>query len=205
MRAKGFVVALIGALVMVTVSGCGSSPPSDFFIMTPMAGADARQATAPGREPLSVGVGPVKIPDYLNRAQIVTRAGPNRLDVNEFHRWGGAFTSNLSQVIAQNLSVILGTDDVFVFPSDDPLLPNYRVMVSFTQLDGALGESVLLDARWTITGSKGDKQLAAARSVVREATNGGDYADYVAAQSRALEKLSREIASRIKQLLEAGD
>lgn len=205
MRASGFAAAPVCALLIITASGCVSSPPSDFFILTPMAGADKRSAIPPTGVPLAVGVGPVKIPEYLNRAQIVTRAGPNRLDVNEFNRWGGSFAPNLSRVLAQNLSVILGTDDVFVFPADNAIEPRYRVILSITQLDGALGESVVLDSRWIITGPKRRKQLGTGRSVVREATNGSDYEAYVAAQSRALETLSREIAAKIMLLREAGN
>lgn len=203
MKTTGLVIAPVYALLIVALGGCASSPPSDFFILTPMAGAYTPSAASRPAEPLSVGVGPVKIPDYLNRAQIVTRAGPNRLDVHEFNRWGGSFTPNLSRVVAQNLSVILGTDDVFVFPSDDAIDPRYNVILSFNRLDGALGESVILDSRWVITGPKRRTQLATGRTVAREASSGSDYQAYVAAQSRALETLSREIAARIKRLVEA--
>jgi uncharacterized lipoprotein YmbA len=189
---------------MATVSGCATSPPSDFFIMTPMTAADARPAATSSGEPLSLGVGPVSIPEYLDRAQIVTRAGSNRLDVNEFNRWGGSFTPNISRVVAQNLSVILGTDEVFVFPAADTAALRYRIILSFAQLDGALGQSVVLDSRWIITGPRGRKQLGTGRSVVREATNGSSYEAYVAAQSRALETLSRDIAAKITQLFDAG-
>jgi uncharacterized lipoprotein YmbA len=173
--------------------------------MTPMAGAAERPSGPPPGEAFSLGVGPVKIPEYLNRAQIVTRAGPNRLDVNEFNRWGGSFATNLSSVVAQNLSVILGTDDVFVFPADDSIDPRYRVILSILQFDGTLGDSVVLDARWTITGPKRRKQLDTGRSLVHQATDGGGYEAYVAAQSRALETLSREIAAKITLLIRAGE
>jgi uncharacterized protein len=203
-KSTGFAIAPVYALLLVALGGCANSPPSDFYLLTPMAGTETRSTpSAPGTS-LSLGVGPVKIPEYLNRTQIVTRAGPNRLDVNEFNRWGGSFTPNLSRVVAQNLSFILGTDDVFVFPADDSIEPRYRVILSFTQFDGVLGESVVLDSRWVITGPKRRKQLATGRSVVREATQGSDYEAYVAAQSRALETLSQEIAAKIKQLLAAG-
>lgn len=209
MKSTGFAIAPvyalpIYALLLVALGGCASSPPSDFYLLTPMAGTEARSSISAPSAPLSLVVGPVKIPEYLNRAQIVTRAGPNRLDVNEFNRWGGSFTPNLSRVMAQNLSFILGTDDVFVFPADDAIDPRYRVILSFTRFDGTLGESVVLDSRWIITGSQRRKQLATGRSAVREATQGSDYDAYVAAQSRALETLSQEIAEKIKQLLAAG-
>ena len=203
MKAKGFAAAAC-ALLFASTSGCASSPPSDFFILTPMAATAEKPAAKAPAESFSLGVGPVKVPEYLNRAQIVTRAGPNRLDVNEFHRWGGSFAPNISRVVAQNLSILLGSDEVFAFPSDDVTDPRYRVVISITQFDGSLGGEVVLDARWIITGSKRRAQLDAGRSLLREATRGSDYEDYVAAQSRALAALSREIAAGIRRLLDTS-
>lgn len=189
------------ALLTLCTSGCANSPPSDFFILNPTVADTAAQAT----EPLSLGVGPVKIPEYLNRAQIVTRPGPNQLDVNEFNRWGGSLAANISSVMARNLAVLLGTDEVFVFPGDDPATPRFRVILSITRFDGVLGENVELDVRWIITGPRRREQLGTGRSVVREATNGSGYEDYVAAQSRALETLSREIAAVLIVMRDAAN
>lgn len=192
------------ALLFLVAAGCAPTPPSDFYVLTPMA-TSGDSAAAPSRESLSVSVGPVKIPEYLNRTQIVTRAGQNRLDVNEFNRWGGSLASNLSSVIAENLSALLGTDDVFVFPIQDPVSPRYRVILSVAKFDGVLGESAVLDARWLITGPRRREQLATGRTEIRETPDGGDYDSYVAAQSRAVEALSREIAAEIVSLIDAGN
>jgi uncharacterized lipoprotein YmbA len=144
------------------------------------------------------------IPEYLNLSQIVTRAGRNRLEVNEFNRWGGTLVSNLSSVVAENLSVLLGTDEVFVFPTQDPVSPRYRVILAVAKLDGTLGESAVLDARWLITGPRRREQLATGRTQIRETPDGDGYESYVAAQSRAVEALSREIAAEIVALIDAG-
>ena len=189
------------ALLLLSVGGCGNSPPSDFYVLTPM---PQGERAAPRDEALVIGVGPVDIPDYLNRAQIVTRAGPNRLDVDEFNRWGGSLVSNLASVVAQNLSVLLGTDDVHVAPANEPVRPRYRVILSVTRLDGALGEDVTLDARWIVAGPRDRDQLESGRTVTREATGGADYQAYVAAQSRAIETLCRDIAADIAALEDAG-
>jgi uncharacterized lipoprotein YmbA len=177
------------ALLFLTAAGCAPTPPSDFYVLTPMAAA-GDSAAAPSRESVSVSVGPVKIPEYLNRVQIVTRAGQNR--------------SNLSTVIAENLSVLLGTDEVYVFPTQDPVSPRYRVVLSVAKFDGALGESAVLDVRWLITGPRRREQLASGRTAIRETPDGSDYESYVTAQSRAVEVLSREIAAKIVSLIDSG-
>lgn len=195
--------AVACALVLLTAVGCAQTPPSDFYVLSSMA-ATQTSSGAQTRESLSIGVGPVKIPEYLNRTQIVTRTGRNRLDVNEFNRWGGSLASNITGVVAENLSVLMGTDEVFVFPTQDPIIPRYRVILSVTRFDGTLGDRAELDARWLITGPRRREQLATGRTKVQELPAGSDYAAYVAAQSRALEALSREIAAELVRLHDAG-
>jgi hypothetical protein len=62
-----------------------------------------------------------------------------------------------------------------------------------------LGGSVTLNADWTIASPKQRKTLIAKKSVLQENTNGIDYQDYVATQSRLLVKLSQEISTAILQ------
>lgn len=200
MKPTNRAVLAAAVLLMLAAGGCGNSPPSDFYVLTPM---PQPEPAASADESLIVGVGPVSIPDYLNRAQIVTRAGTNRLDVNEFNRWGGSLVANLASVVAQNLSALLGTDDVHVIPENEPVTPRYRVVVSVTRMDGALGEDVVLDARWIIVGSDNRDQLTSGRTLARQASNGGGYEAYVQAQSRTLERLSRDIAAAISALMDA--
>lgn len=195
--------AVACALVLLTAVGCAQTPPSDFYVLSAIPTTETPSG-AQTRESLSIGVGPVKIPEYLNRTQIVTRTGRNRLDVSEFNRWGGSLAANISGVVAENLSTILGTDEVFLFPTQDPVAPAYRVIVSVTKFDGTLGDRAELDARWLITGPRRREQLATGRTRVEELPAGRDYDAYVAAQSRALEALSREIAAELVRLHDAG-
>lgn len=203
MKDTGLISAGACALMLVVAAGCAQTPPSDFYVLSPMAASDASPAS-PGRESLSVSVGPIKIPEYLNRAQIVTRSGQNRLDVDEFNRWGGSLASNITGILTENLSMLLDTDEVFEFPTQDPISPRYRVILTVTRFDGTLGERAMLDARWVITGPRRREPLATGRTIVDEQLAAGGYEAYVAAQSRALESLSRDVAAEILLLLDAG-
>ena len=87
-------VSLLGAAVLL-LGACASSPPSSFYLLTPMSAAPAVRGSGP-----IVGVGPVRLADYLDRPQIVSRAAPNRLQVSEVHRWGGSLQDNLLLVLA---------------------------------------------------------------------------------------------------------
>lgn len=185
---------LVAALV---AGGCASTPPSDFYLLTPMSATEA--ASAPSL-PLVIGVGPLRLAEYLDRPQIVSREAPNRLQLNEVHRWGGSLQDNLLLVLAQNLSLLLGAEQVLVYPWDDPLRPDYQVRLELRRFDGGPDSVVELDARWSLAAANREGAVAGGRSRVREPVVGTDYTDLVAAESRALERLSREIAAEIQHL-----
>ena len=169
---------LLGAVALL-LGACASSPPSSFYLLTPM-----KSALAVPDSGLIVGVGPVRLADYLDRPQIVSREVPNRLRVSEVHRWGGSLQDNLLLVLAQNLSLLLGGEQVLVYPWDDPLQPDYQVRMEVRRFDGGPDSEVELDARWSIEAADAAEASGKGRSLIRETVGGTEVTDLVAAQSR---------------------
>lgn len=189
------------------VAGCRSStPPVSFYTLTslPMTEMESHEQSAV--RGITIGIGPVQFPQFLNRPQIVTRSGPNRLTVSEFHRWGGYLDQDFLRVLAQDISILMPTNRVVEFPWEYRADPDYRIAFNVQQFDGQPGNSVLLNAVWTIKERKGTKALYAKRSIIRQPVSGNDYEALVAAHSQALAALSREIAAAIKNISrEVGD
>lgn len=197
---------VLGVLVL---GGCAATPPAEFYVLTPMATPSASGAKAEPANGASIGVGPVRLPDYLDGPQLVTRPAPNRLRIDEFHRWGGTLEGNLIPVLAQNLSILLGIEDVVRYPWDEPVDPEYRVRLDVLRFDGVLGGSVDLDTRWEIIGPHPSDRFAlqllgAGRTVLSEPVTGEGYEALVAAQSRALASLSRELANQMRVIADLG-
>jgi uncharacterized protein len=196
---------LVLGTLLVTLSGCASSPTPRFYLLhslgAPTAGAPAATETARG---LAIGIGPVKLPDYVDRPQIVTRPGSNELKLAEFDRWAEPLAQNVARILAENLATLLATDRVAIFPWTRATPVDYRIAVEVTQFDGTLGGKALLNARWTISSSDGKKELTVRKSTVSEQCDGSDFAALVAAQSRAVAALSREIAAAVRALAAAN-
>jgi uncharacterized lipoprotein YmbA len=149
---------------------------------------------------IAVGVGPMELPKIIDRPQIVSRTSPNKINVDEFHRWGGSLFEDILRVITANLSILLKTDRVSAYPWEDHFKPDYRIALDVHQFDGSLGEWVQLNVTWTATGREGRKALFVRNSVIKEPVLGTDFEAYVSAKSRALATLSREMAAEIKKL-----
>lgn len=193
-------VVIISATLSVVLSGCTSSPSSRFYILSPLATTGPETKPLSDERCLSLAVGPIKIPDYLDRPQIVTRVAQDEFALAEFDRWAGSLKDNLTRVLADNLSVFLCTKTILLFPWVGGIPIDYRIEVEVIRMDGSLGGNVTLQAWWIIFSGDKKQILLTRKSNVTEVTGSKDYKSLVSAESRALEKLSREIAEAIRPL-----
>ncbi len=190
----------LASIVIMLVSGCGAVTPSaDFYMLKPLTAGQETTSTQGGVKDLVVGVGPASFPEYLNRPQLITRESPIRVRVNEFQRWAGSLQEDFLQVLAENISLLLGSDKVVAHPWGDYFELGFKVPLDVQQFDGAPGEAVLLNVRWAVLG-RDDKVLVTRKSVIKAEVKGTDYDALVLAQSQALVELSREIAAEIHKL-----
>ena len=186
-------------LVSIIVS-CSSTPATQFYKLNSLPSIQQENPAAlPGMD-IAIGVGPVELPEFLDRPQIVTRKGQNQLEIAEFHRWAASFPRDFSRVLAKNISTLLPTDRVAVYPWEDSFSPTYQVKLDVEQFDGQLGERVLLRVIWSLVGQEGKKELVVRKTLIEEPVLTNDYEGLVAAQSNALATLSREIVEAIRKL-----
>lgn len=191
------IIGLIG--LWIIIGGCAGTPPSRFYVLSPLQGDD-RQAEA-GETCAAISVGPVELPDYIDRPQIVTRISPNKLSLAEFDQWAEPLTDSVSRILMENLSILLCADPISLYPSRGPGAVDYRVEVEVIRLDGRLGEQASLVARWIILDEKEMKVLLTRKSNLSSSVQGGDYEALVSAQSQTISALSRDIAEAIKDIL----
>lgn len=191
-------VAIVAAGFAV---GClGSSPNVNLYTMNPVSDS----SVAGSSDGLAIGVGPIRVPRYLDRPEWVTRPGSStsQLDVDEYRQWAGGFSSNVLQVLGEDLGAKLGTQRVVVYPAQTGFPLDYRIVVDFQAFEGVGGEAVELRASWVIrTGSAGTERGPwIGQSTIRTAIAGGGADALVAAHNEALDRLADTIAARIKSL-----
>jgi uncharacterized protein len=181
---------------LVSGSGC-ASPRSNFYTLN----STAKPVTA--RADTSVSVGPVSVPAAVDRPQIVVRLGPNQVAIDEFHRWASPLPDAIARVVAENLAATLGTPNVAVFSQPTATGARYRVLVDVLRFESAPGEAATLDAVWTVRSTK-DGTTRSGRTTVSEPVPDREYATLAAAHSRALDRLSADVAVAIRALAPAG-
>lgn len=184
----------MGALLVILCMGCasGGAPPVYY-------GLQAEPTTnAPTVDrPLTIGVGPVQLPDYLDRSAIVTRLSPNRLQINQGHRWAGSLQSEILRVLAANLRAATAARQVAVFPWRTDFEPDLRFRISIEVFEGQPAQQVHLKATWTMTGGPSGVTDVLQNSDVFETIHGRGIEAITQAMGRALAVMSREMAAAV--------
>lgn len=194
-----FAIAFL--LPLMVLNGCGfgrRQPPTQLYILTSLPRTEGTLAT--GGQGTAIGVGPISLPEYVNRSQIVTGSNRNELSQASSAQWAEPLEDNLTRVLAENLSVLLSTARVIPFPWQGFAPVEYQVVVGVTRFLGEPGGEVSLEALWNIVGTDGRSVVVSRQSSVREQVGGQDYGALAAAMSRAVAALSRDIAEAIAAL-----
>ena len=185
-------------LLIGLLSGCASSPPVHFYTLSAEAAAGGAGPATVGTE-LRIAVGPISLPEVVDRPQLVVRSGPNNVTLIDEHRWAESLKGEIPRVIAENLSRLLVTGQVWAYPQNVSGSFDYKVLVDIQRFESTSGQMAAIDALWTIQRpSKEGTVSKTGRSSVQQPMAGQGYDALVSAHSRALAAISREIAEAIR-------
>ena len=195
------IVLFVSFVILGGCLGTGTQKPTDYYLLQPLKSAVEEQGAAAG-EGTVLGIGPVRVQEYLNRPQIVTRTSTNEIKLHDFHYWGEPLSTNLTVVLAQNLSVLLSTDRIFIFPyrNKQNLPLQYQVVVDVIRFDGEPGVKTSLLAQYYILQfqENGMKELVTRQPSFSKPLADDSFETLVAAMSELVADLSRDIAGEIK-------
>ena len=186
------------ALLIGVLPGCAGSPPVHYYTLSAEAAAGGSGPATVGAE-LRIAVGPISLPEVVDRPQLVVRSGPNQVALVDEHRWAESLKSEIPRVIAENLSRVLATGQVWAYPQNINGSVDYRLLVDIQRFESTPGQMAAIDALWTI--QRPSQEGAASktgRSTVQQPIAGQGYDSLAAAHSRALAEISREIAEAIR-------
>jgi uncharacterized protein len=177
-------------LAVALLSAC-ASPPSHFYTLSP-----TRESPVGPASSTTIAVGPVTIPEAVNRPEIVVQVGPNQVALDEFNRWAAPLQAEIQRVLIENLAWLLGTSRVSRYPQGSIITPDIRVQIEVLRFESMPGSAALLDAIWTVHG-KSEKDVKTGRTTLHEPLSEQGYDALAAAHSRLFGTLSRDLAEMI--------
>lgn len=185
------------ALGITLLCSCINTPLPDYYVLTPQ---QKGIQVAAELSSLALGVGPVTIPETINRPNIVTPLDSNQLEVAEYHRWSEPLIDNISRVLITNIADRLGVNKLYAYPwlSNDI---DYQVKVDVLQMTGSPDTNVYLQVRWQLLSGDKPRQLLETRiTEYRQPVQGDGYSAMVAAYSRAVSSLSDDISKALTEI-----
>jgi uncharacterized lipoprotein YmbA len=208
-RAPERLVAAVVAATVVLSGACASGPAEAFYTLnagvrrvdgaTPRAEKQDAAAPAPW-PPRSVVVAPPALPELIDRPQLVLRTGPHRVELLEQSRWAEPLRAQIARVVAEDLETLLGGWRIAT--SEDGLVgPACRVNLDVRRLEASRAGPALSDVLWRVAcaGSVRTGRTVAAEPVGPEGLSRDGLAPVVAAQGRALDPLSRDLAAALRE------
>lgn len=178
------------------LGGCvGGSAPTLYYTLSGVP-FDAL-LNDPAESDLTIGIGPVELPAYLDRASIVTRSGSHRLKIDDNQRWAGPLQEEIMRVLKSDLAVRTGAVRVVTYPWHHDSTPTLQVRLNVLSFEGD-GRNVVLDAQWDLIDTATSETLDSRHAPIETPIRGDDTESLVAAMSQTLGILGEKIAAVIE-------
>jgi uncharacterized lipoprotein YmbA len=146
----------------------------------------------------ALGVGPVALPDYIDRPELVFQSSDERFEVPFERRWAGSLRDTTTRAIGTNLARRLGTGNVHVYPWPPGTPLDYQVRVSVRQFHARSGGDAILEATWTVEDGHTGKVFVRRGGNYFEPVVMDGYEGIVAAENRLLSRFSKDIAESFR-------
>lgn len=191
---------VVGVALAFTLMACSSSPPVRYFSLSPI---DSGFQQDPD-ESVMLGLGPFRMPDYLNRSQIVTRGANAEVQVDEFSRWSEPLATSLLRIVSTDVDNLLPGVVVVVFPYESFVRNQvkYRLVGDINRFEADHLGQIVLEVQWGVADADGGVAVPVRRNRYQaQATTADDPSAVAAAMNDALAQFSRDIASKLADAL----
>ena len=188
------------AFICAMVTACvHDAKPVEFYRLSADVGLKQNAKFAVNSKELIVGLGPVRIPEYLNRPQMMVAISDNQYSVSEEHRWAEKLDQNILLALYKALPAQLNTEHVLRYPWSQRQDINYQVSIDILDLTiDAQGQSQFM-AQWSI--KLKDKASVDKRFECSLPASSSDYALMVKVQSECLTQLGQAISKFLNELM----
>lgn len=190
-----------GALSVLIISGlllaaCGTTPEVRYYLIPARPGVAEPGALPAGKV---VGFGPMSLPEYLDRPQMVTRTSASRLQYLDEQRWAEPLAENITRVLREDLAGRLDVDQVLAYPWPRSRVVDFQVTLDITRFDADSTGTVSLEGHWSLLKQGGNASIAG-RHITLSVPAQGTSPDAVAvAHGEALARLAGDIAAELQK------
>ena len=164
-----FGVLVLCGVALFVLSGCFLADPPRSFTCVPSPEWWLHGAAGVGgpARPHASGFGPVTVPPYLDRPQIVTRTSRAKLVLADFDQWAGPLADTIARVLSEDLSLLVPMERVVLHPGRGRSTRTTRSSVEAWQFDRGPGNQVVLSGTPEPHGSRRQGDSSYERPAIR--------------------------------------
>lgn len=186
-RRLGLLVVIAG----LTVGGCESTPTNYYYL----------EALSPPPQHVAVPsarlvVEDVTLPQYLNRADIISQKDGTQLDVPDVEQWAEDLDRGVARVLEADLAHLLADQGIVVVPADFAE-GDAKLSVHVSRFEVTAAKDAVIEAQWRLVRAEDDAELLLRRASHRQEVSGEGYEAVTLALNEALHALSRDLAAAI--------
>ncbi len=198
------ILVMLAALSLL-LAACSSSPPVRYFSLSPI----DSEFQPDSDDAVMLGFGPLRMPDYLDRSQIVTRGANSEMQVDEFSRWSEPLATSLLRIVSTDVDNLLPGVVVVVFPYE-PFVRDqvkYRLVGDINRFEADHRGLIVLEVQWGVAEADGQivvpvrRNRYEARATIDGQPAAGDPSAVATAMNDALAQFSRDIAGKLESIL----
>lgn len=195
-----FMLFPIMLVILLLLGGCGSSAPANFYLLQTQPAPEIAKSETSAASHKAIGIGPVEIPQYLDRPQLVVRTGATEVHIHEFERWAEPLQEGVTRVVTKNLAGLLAAEQIDVYPWRSQLTIDYRLVLTLNRFEAAEDGPATLAGWWTLYDTTNRRVTVRKPVLLTASAPSNKIGEIVDAQSRLLSQLCEEIAAAIKLL-----
>jgi uncharacterized lipoprotein YmbA len=189
---KVVIQAASTCLVLVLTACVGTSPPAQFYLLEPLTVAESIGSVVSDKPTLALA--PVRIPHYLERAQLVTASGKNTYRLDELNRWAESLEDNITRVMLQELTSLVPAD-VVLTGSQRAKQAKLRLVVTILEFHIDPQGQAKLAAQWQV--SRGEEVIVSKQSAFQIPASSHDAQVKVQGLNQCLNRLNQEMAAAL--------
>lgn len=188
---------ILSILAAGALAACGSSPPVNYYNLEPVAaGTSVVKTDVP-----ILSVGPLRVPEYLSRPQLVTRGPGSSMIIDDFNRWAEPLDHSIHRVVSGNIDNLMDRLIVVAFPTSSLIDVNYRLLGTIERFDVDEGGQAVLVVQWGVGDTEGTSVVPARRSRYTATASSGSSDATVRAMAEVISRFSQDVANEMASVV----
>lgn len=188
MRITFFIIAICCLLI-----ACQQSPRKNYYLLS----GPTHSTEVSGEITQAVGIGPIELPEYLQRPQMVLHSNDNKLTMADNHYWAESLDKGIARVLALHLTAQDNSRVLLPFPWRSDSKPNLSLRLHIHELK-LIDELASISATWELFDNT-QKKLLQQHHFIRSLKS----KDSAIGMANAYSELLAQLASEMDKALSA--